>query len=141
MREGGREGGEVLILVQFGDNVHAKGLIQATQDTQALLVRTPVQVHNGLRRDDSRVQELSVTHHTHRNVVLGLDRPVGGIVIFVEIESSVSASGHEDISILRQVTNTPNSCLMSLLCQTSEAAWGGVREGGREKEWKEPVGC
>ena len=63
-----------LVLSQLGDDVHAHGLIEATETTQALAIRAPVEADDGLRGDDSRVEQLHGADNADRNVLLRFSR-------------------------------------------------------------------
>lgn len=59
-----------LELSKLCDDVNAHGLIEAAEAAKPLTVRAPVEAHDRLRRDDSRVEELDLARDAHRNVVL-----------------------------------------------------------------------
>ena len=46
----------MLVLVELGDDVHTEGLVEAREGTEALLVRRPVERHDGLRLWGSEVE-------------------------------------------------------------------------------------
>ena len=116
------------MLIELGDNVHLQRLIEGTHAAQPFPVGTPVEAHDRLGRDDTRVQQLDRSGNSDGSAVLGvLSDSVLGVAILVEVEPSVATSGHEEISVLRQVLGDPHGTAMGSLGRRRKAIGGMLR--------------
>ena len=65
-------------------------------------------------------QQLHGSRNPHRYIVLGVGGPALRVVVLVDVEAAVSSARHEEVSVLRQVTNQPHRCLVSSLAHTGK---------------------
>lgn len=116
------------VLVELGDQLHSNRLIQGCHDGQAILVGAPIEADNGLRRNNSGIEQLDIAHDADGRSIVGmLAGAAKGVVILVDIEPSVATARGKDVTVLRQMLGKPNGTAVSLFGEMAEAFQRMVR--------------
>jgi len=84
-------------------------LVKGTHAGKTELVYIPVQTYDGLIRQLLLIEQLGAAHNTDGQVVFVFEGTVRGVVIFIEIQMAISTKSGEQVTILRQMSDSPNS--------------------------------
>jgi len=97
------------IKIKLRANYYFDHLIEGTHASQTHLVYVPVEGYYRLLCENLVVEELNTPDDTLRDAIGVLERSVSGVVVLVDIERAISTEGAEDVAVLREVLDAPNS--------------------------------
>ena len=109
------------VQVELGANDNFDLLIERAGTSKAELVDVPINADNRLLRHDFLIKEFYATSDAYGEIILVLDCTTRWVVILIKVESSITTKRGEQITVLREMFDSPNSGVMSQFGEASVA--------------------